>query len=208
MQFRFKGKQRPDNYAVSLSDALSMPYPRDLVLKGAQVIWPWTDGEGPEEAKRLLDSLRVEESRTILMGRKEDHDRVAGTREWQSEPWYGTQYRVERYDEEFVQIANGPNLINSFALPRSNEFIPENLDVDRREVLEVSGPFSSRNPCLQCFVWIFTLFIASTASTSDSKNSFVGALVQKRRSILVSQVATSGRASKPHSQRFTICIGC
>ena len=33
--------------------------------------------------------------------------------------------------------AEGPNTISAFHLPRPNEFIPERLDVDKREVTQV-----------------------------------------------------------------------
>jgi len=33
--------------------------------------------------------------------------------------------------------AEGPNTISTFHLPRPNEFIPERLDVDKREVTQV-----------------------------------------------------------------------
>jgi hypothetical protein len=79
---------------------------------------------------------------------------------------------VERFDEEFVkQVNDGPvpcHLINnSFAkqvngmngvaeiyLPGPNDFIPTNLDVDKREVAEV------RIDLLPHPNFLFTLFLA------------------------------------------------
>jgi insulysin len=75
--------------------------------------------------------------------------------QWENEPWYGTAYRVERFDEEFVKQvndglvpchlinnsfakqANGMNDIAEIHLPGPNDFIPTNLDVDKREVAKV-----------------------------------------------------------------------
>jgi hypothetical protein len=34
--------------------------------------------------------------------------------------------------------ADGPNTVDAFHLPRQNEFIPKRLDVDKREVLQVT----------------------------------------------------------------------
>ena len=38
------------------------------------------------------------------MAKKEDHERITGKKEWQKEPWYGTEFRVENFDEEFVKL--------------------------------------------------------------------------------------------------------
>jgi insulysin len=142
IRFRFQEKRRPEDYAVWLSETMSSPYPRSLVLKASQYTWPWeADGQGPIEAARLLDSLRVSESRTVLLGQKGEHVKVAGEQEWNTEPWYGTQYRVDQYDEAFVKAADGPNAILSFKLPQPNEFIPQNLSVERRAVAEVGVCF-------------------------------------------------------------------
>ena len=42
--------------------------------------------------------------------------------------------------------AEGPNTIDAFHLPRPNEFIPERLDVDKQEVMQV---------CLDQFVVVW-----------------------------------------------------
>jgi insulysin len=103
----------------------------------------------------MLEGLNVGNSRTVLMAKEERFQRLMGTRQWETEPWYGTQYRVERLDEAFVREvrrsllpvwgasnimlsqAEGVNTIDVFHLPGPNEFIPERLDVDKREVTQV-----------------------------------------------------------------------
>lgn len=139
IRFRFQEKRQPQDTAVSLSQQLAMPYPRELILKAGTVLLPWdsADGEGLAAAQRLLASLKVEECRTVLMGKKDDHDKVAGEQEWRTEPIYGTQYRVQRYDEELKREAVAPNQNPAFALPKPNDFIPQNLEVEKKEVLEV-----------------------------------------------------------------------
>ncbi|KAI0032813.1 Metalloenzyme, LuxS/M16 peptidase-like protein [Vararia minispora EC-137] len=137
IRFRFQEKRRPEDYAVWLSETLSSPYPRSLILKAPQVVWPWeADGRGPMEATHILNSLRVDESRTVLLAQKEEHVKVAGEQEWSTEPWYGTQYRVDRYDAAFLKVAESLNTTSVFKLPVPNEFIPQDLSVDRLSAAE------------------------------------------------------------------------
>ncbi|KAI9446597.1 Metalloenzyme, LuxS/M16 peptidase-like protein, partial [Lactarius indigo] len=137
IRFRFSEKRRPDDYAVWVADKLSWPVPRELVIKAPQVVSEWdSDGVAQAVALRTLEGLSVQNSRTVLMAKKEEFERTIGPQQWQTEPWYGTQYRVERLDDEFVREAEGPNTIDTFHLPRPNEFIPKRLDVDKREVTQ------------------------------------------------------------------------
>ncbi|KAI0053918.1 hypothetical protein FA95DRAFT_1551697 [Auriscalpium vulgare] len=137
IRFRFLEKRRPDDYAVAVTDHMAWPVPRDLVLQAPRVRSEW-DAEGTAEAQvtRTLASLHVGNGRGVLMARKEEFEELNGKQEWSAEPWYGTPYRVERFDEEFIKEADGPNTISALQLPRPNEFIPQNLDVERREVAE------------------------------------------------------------------------
>jgi len=156
IHFRFSEKRRPDDYAVWVAEKLSWPVPRELVIKAPQVVSEWdTDSTAQGVAFRMLEGLNVRNSRTILMAKKEKFHGLMGTQQWETEPWYGTQYRVERLDDAFVlevrrsllrvwgasnillSQAEGANTIDVFHLPRPNEFIPERLDVDKREVTQV-----------------------------------------------------------------------
>jgi hypothetical protein len=104
IRFRFAEKRRPDNYAVWMSDKLSWPVPRELVVKAPQVVSEWDpDGTAQAVAFQALKGFSVKNARTFLMAKQGEFQRLFGTQEWQSEPWYGTQYRVERLDEAFVQ---------------------------------------------------------------------------------------------------------
>ena len=58
--------------------------------------------DGEREVREILDGLRIERGRVLLMAKKEEHERVAGAIDWQEEPIYGTQYRVQRFESEFV----------------------------------------------------------------------------------------------------------
>ena len=56
---------------------------------------------------------------------------------WEKEPWYGTPYRVDRFNEEFIRKAIEPNDLKELFLPGPNEFIPSNLEVEKRNVDKV-----------------------------------------------------------------------
>jgi len=104
IRFRFSEKRRPDDYAVWLADKLAWPVPRELVIKAPQVVSEWDpDGTAQAVAMRTLEDLSVRNSRSVLMARKEEFQKQLGTQQWQAEPWYGTQYRVERLDEAFIR---------------------------------------------------------------------------------------------------------
>ncbi|TBU42064.1 Metalloenzyme, LuxS/M16 peptidase-like protein [Dichomitus squalens] len=138
-RFRFAEKRRPDDYAVWVSEHMAWPVPRELILSAPQLVEEWDVNDpvngGESEVREILDSLTIERSRTVLMAKAEEHERVRGKDlTWEKEPWYGTPYRVERFSEEFVQKANQPNDIEELYLPGPNEFIPTNLNVEKCEV--------------------------------------------------------------------------
>jgi len=101
IRFRFSEKRRPDDYAVWVADKLAWPVPRELVIKAPQVVFEW-DPDGQAVAERTFEGLSARNSRTVLMAKKEEFQRLLGTQQWETEPWYGTQYRVERLDEAFI----------------------------------------------------------------------------------------------------------
>ncbi|KAI0636675.1 insulin-degrading enzyme [Trametes polyzona] len=138
-RFRFAEKRRPDDYAVWVAEHMSWPVPRDLILSAPQLVQEWDESDpvngGEREMRAMLDTLTVERSRTVLMAKAEEFERVRGKDlQWETEPWYGTPYRVERLSEEFVKKANAPNDLKELFLPGPNEFIPTNLNVDKKEV--------------------------------------------------------------------------
>ncbi|KAI9069108.1 insulin-degrading enzyme [Trametes sanguinea] len=138
-RFRFAEKRRPDDYAVWVAEHMAWPVPRDLILSAPQLVQEWDENDpvngGEREMREMLDMLRIERSRTVLMTQADEYERVRGKDlKWEKEPWYGTPYHVERLSEEFVKKANEPNDLKELFLPGPNEFIPTNLDVEKREV--------------------------------------------------------------------------
>ncbi|KDQ33027.1 hypothetical protein PLEOSDRAFT_1032530 [Pleurotus ostreatus PC15] len=134
-RFRFAEKRRPDDYAVWVSEHMAWPVPRELILAGPQLTWEWDEGEdgGEKKMRETLDGLRVTRGRAVLMAKGSEHEKLSPGANWEKEPWYGTEYKVERFDEEFVREAETANDIPDLRLPGPNEFIPTDLDVDKRD---------------------------------------------------------------------------
>ncbi|KII88123.1 hypothetical protein PLICRDRAFT_160956 [Plicaturopsis crispa FD-325 SS-3] len=137
-RFRFAEKTRPDDYAVWVAEHLTWPVPKELVISAPQLVWEWDEaGEAEREVRKVLDGLTIDKGRAVLMAKGEEHAKIGGkNKTWRQEPVYGTEYAVEHFDEEFIAKAQGPNTIPELHLPGPNEFIPTNLDVDKREVAE------------------------------------------------------------------------
>ncbi|KAE9395045.1 insulin-degrading enzyme [Gymnopus androsaceus JB14] len=141
--FRFLEKQKPDHYVTAIAEAMTKPYPPELLLAAATVTAPWGDEypgastAGREKVYEYLEQFKLENGRIMLIAKREDLQEVLGKQDtWEVEPWYGTLYRVERFDEEFLGQTSAPNDLTELLLPGPNEFIPTNLDVDKRENVE------------------------------------------------------------------------
>ncbi|TFK92329.1 hypothetical protein K466DRAFT_582051, partial [Polyporus arcularius HHB13444] len=149
-RFRFAEKRRPDDYAVWVTEHMAWPVPRELILSAPQLVQEWDQSDpengGEKEMREILKTLSIDRSRTVLMAKAEEHERIRGKDlTWEKEPWYGTPYHVEPYSENSVKQANGSNDIKELYLPGPNDFIPTNLDVEKREVEKPSKrPFLIR----------------------------------------------------------------
>jgi len=87
---------------------MTKPYPPELILSAPALTWPWRDHEDPAAGERkfreYLEGFRLENGRVLLMAKEEAFKTLASDPEvWDSEPWYGTKYRVDRFDEAFIK---------------------------------------------------------------------------------------------------------
>jgi insulysin len=161
-RFRFSEKKRPEDYASWVTEQMAWPVPKELLLAAPQIMWDWDSHDkkgfdGEKKVREYLEGFRVDNGRVLLMANEEEHAKIASGAKWEKEPWYGTLYRVEKLDEEFVKQVNcaelcdcclftegwmiqaqEPNDIPELFLPGPNEFIPTNLNVEKREVDQVS----------------------------------------------------------------------
>jgi len=86
---------------------MAWPVERDAVLSSAQLVSEWDEsGEGEKEVRDILNTLTIDEGRAVVMARPDEFQRVFGAEgkslNWESEPWYGTKYLVERFSEDFA----------------------------------------------------------------------------------------------------------
>ncbi|KAF8559745.1 hypothetical protein OG21DRAFT_1550390 [Imleria badia] len=135
-QFEFAEKREAGAYAVSIAERMSWPVPTEKALSAPVLVSEWEDETGLQEVRDALKDMQIHTGRVVLMAKREEHERVSGELPWQSEKWYGTGYTVERWDSEFSAQAQGPNDNQELHLPSRNEFIPTNLDVEKREITE------------------------------------------------------------------------
>ena len=107
IQFRFAEKTRPQNYAIWISEHMAWPLPVEFLLAGPKMIWDWnSDAErevGEAKIAEYLQQFRVHECRVFLMAKKDEHLKVNPNITWHKEPWYGTEYSVQRFDESFIR---------------------------------------------------------------------------------------------------------
>lgn len=84
---------------------MNWPVPLELLLSAPQRVWDWdADGNasvGESTVRRYLDSLRIQEGRVVLMAK--EHEKLRPGLKWEKEPWYDTDYNVERFDENFIK---------------------------------------------------------------------------------------------------------
>ncbi|KAN0077100.1 Metalloenzyme, LuxS/M16 peptidase-like protein [Tylopilus felleus] len=135
-QFEFAEKCEAEAYAIFIAEGMSWPVPTEKALSASELVSEWEDETGLREVRDALKDIQIDKGRVMLMAKREEHERVSGELQWQSEKWYGTGYTVERWDSEFVAQAQGPNDIQQLRLPSRNQFIPTNLDVEKHEVTE------------------------------------------------------------------------
>ena len=105
-RFRFAEREQPDSYAVSISEHMHWLLPPEFLLAGPMRIWDWDDDAdrqvGEAKIAEYLQQFRIHESRVILMAKKDEHLKVNPNITWDTEPWYGTEYSVQRFDEAFI----------------------------------------------------------------------------------------------------------
>ena len=142
VNFKYKQKRPASKTTSSLSGRMQMPYPRERLLSGPSLIRKFD----PESIKEGLACLQPNNFRYTLVSQQ-----YPGV--WKKkEKWYGTDYDYESIPTEMMaEIEAAFNLPaesrpRDLHMPNANEFIPERLDVERKEVVEPSkAPVLVRN---------------------------------------------------------------
>jgi Secreted/periplasmic Zn-dependent peptidases, insulinase-like len=114
--FRFAEKKRPEDYATWVTEQMAWPMPKELLIAASQMMWDWDSSDnqgidGEKKVREYLEGFRADKGRVVLMAKAEEHAKIAPGVKWKEEPWYGTLYRVERFDEEFVKQVSCSELL-------------------------------------------------------------------------------------------------
>lgn len=124
--FRFVEQTQASSYVTDLSGWLQAPIPKEKTISSQWLLEKF-------DAKVIEDCLNslVPSRSKIAVTAKEMPEGVGKLD--RNEPIYGTEYRVDKLDEDFIKQASSTKILEGLALPGPNAFIPENLDVEKTE---------------------------------------------------------------------------
>ena len=130
VDFRFQQKSPASRFTSRVSSVMQKPLPREWLVSGLSKVRKF-DAQGIVEG---MQYLREDNFRLMIVSQDYPGD-------WDSrEQWYGTEYKVEKIPTDVQSEIR--KALNSGArerpsalhLPHKNEFIPTELEVDRKEV--------------------------------------------------------------------------
>ena len=130
MQFRFKDKERPQNYVSSTASRLH-EFPLKEVLTGP---W-WMDKWQPDLIRDLLGYLVPEKIYAVAVGQK-FKDKATST-----EIWYGTKYITETIDDAKIKAWENTESHPRLHMFEPNEFIPTDFEMVTRDEMHKHGRF-------------------------------------------------------------------
>ncbi|SCU84320.1 LAFA_0D09318g1_1 [Lachancea sp. 'fantastica'] len=122
--FKFKQKGNPSSTVSALSKALE----KDFIPAGDILSTGLLRKYEPQAVMSYLKALTPENSRVTLIHKNVETDSV--------EKWYGTDYSIVKYPDGLLSKLKTPGLNPRLRLPRPNEFICTNFQVDRQEIIE------------------------------------------------------------------------
>ncbi|XP_034244574.1 insulin-degrading enzyme isoform X2 [Thrips palmi] len=119
MNFRFKDKEPPISYVVSLASNITK-FTMEDVLKGYYLLEEWRPDLISDE---VLNKLTPDNMRVAVQA--QHFKAIVDSKE----EWYGTEYKLESISEEILQKWSNAGLCPDLALPPRNEFIPTDFNV-------------------------------------------------------------------------------
>ncbi|KAK5990278.1 Insulin-degrading enzyme [Cladobotryum mycophilum] len=132
VDFKFKQKTPASRFTSRISSVMQKPLPREWLLSGQSRLRIF-DSKLIEQA---LNKIRPDNFRLCVVSRT-----FPGT--WdKKERWYGTEYKHERIPSELMEEwkraveTPGGKRLPELHLPHKNNFIPNKLEVEKKEVVE------------------------------------------------------------------------
>ena len=142
VEFKFQEKSPASDFTSSMSSVMQKPYPREWLLSGSDLIRRF-DAQAITTA---LKYIRGDNYRLTIVSQQFPGD-------WdKKEKWYGTEYRTQPIAPDLVaavkraEESTAKDRLPDLHLPHRNEFIPSNLNVEKKDVEEpLKAPKLIRN---------------------------------------------------------------
>lgn len=123
INFKYQPKGSARSTTSSLASRLQGPYPRERILDFSV----FSDYD-PELIHDHIKMLTPRSFRASLVAKN------LNIKDFKTEHYYGTQYQVERFSDEFLETLENLPLNSKLSLPKVNEFIPDNFSVEKKQV--------------------------------------------------------------------------
>ncbi|KAK2997923.1 hypothetical protein RJ639_026079 [Escallonia herrerae] len=138
MEFRFAEEQPQDDYAAELAENL-LVYPPEHVIYGDYAYEVWD----AQMIKFILGFFTPENMRIDIVSKS-----VKKSKDFQCEPWFGSQYSVEDISPSLMELWKDPPGINeSLHLPARNDFIPCDFSI-RANIVSIDSADMSYPRCI------------------------------------------------------------
>ncbi|KAH8737683.1 Metalloenzyme, LuxS/M16 peptidase-like protein [Ilyonectria robusta] len=132
VDFKFKQKTPASRFTSRISSVMQKPLPREWLLSGHSRLRTFE----PQQIENALATIRPDNFRMTIVSRNHPGN-------WdQKEKWYGTEYRYEKIPGELMAALEKAASVTpdqrlpALHLPHKNNFIPSQLEVEKKEVTE------------------------------------------------------------------------
>ncbi|ETW00084.1 hypothetical protein H310_07510 [Aphanomyces invadans] len=118
MNFRFRSKETPMNYATALATRMQL-YPVQHIVAGSSLLYEYD----PIQVKSIFSLLTPDRMRLLVVGKE-----FEGTTT-DVEPWYETAYSDTPIEPSLIERWSNPARSAALFCPHPNAFIPHNFDL-------------------------------------------------------------------------------
>ncbi|KAH8590462.1 Metalloenzyme, LuxS/M16 peptidase-like protein [Bisporella sp. PMI_857] len=134
VEFKFRQKMQASKFTSKIAAVMQTPLPREWIISGLSRLGTFN----PDRIKAGLACLRPDNFRMTVVSQKMP-------RSWKSkEKWYGTEYTYEKIPLDLIKkieqahSTTTKNRLAELHLPHKNPFIPTNLEIERKEIVEAA----------------------------------------------------------------------